>query len=436
MNVQARIPHLPQVPMSIEATGLNPVFARDILIKTMFRKNVQTATEVEKALSCTAPIALELVELARLSGMIEVLGNTGEGRSSAMRYQLSDNGKSRALDALAQSEYFGALPIPLDHYKRQVALQSVANVGITQDALLGAMGHLILPEGLLDQLGPAVNSGKSILMYGPPGNGKSSIANGVRDALGDRIFVPKVLEYSGQVISVYDPIVHGNAQESAVDPNSLRRSGMQFDNRYVLCNRPSVITGGELTLSMLELNYNSNSKTYQAPLQLKAAGGVFIVDDLGRQVEPPQTLINRWIVPMEGGEDILSLQSGEKFLVPFDTLVIFSTNFHPAEIFDGAALRRIFYKVLIDRPSRDQMIQIYALVSKAMKMPLDEEVLIHLFSKLYPQADNAYSAYHAPFLITQMKSICDYEGRPHNMAVDLVERAWENLFVAEGQIDR
>ncbi|MBR9865269.1 MAG: ATPase [Rhodobacteraceae bacterium] len=431
MNMQARTLHPPKIPMSVAATGLNPVFARDILIKTMFRKNVSTPGEVEKTLCCSTPVALELIEMARSQNMLEVTGKSG----TELRYQMSESGKARALDALAQSEYFGALPIPLDDYREQVKLQSVSDVGITQEALENSMGHLIIPDGLLTQLGPAVNSGKSILMYGPPGNGKSSISNGIRDALGDRIFVPKVLEYSGQVISVYDPIVHGHAQESAADPNSLRRTGLQFDNRYVLCNRPSVITGGELTLSMLELNYNSNSKTYQAPLQLKATGGVFIVDDLGRQAEPPQALINRWIVPMEGGEDILSLQSGEKFLVPFDTLVIFSTNFHPAEIFDGAALRRIYYKVLVDRPTRDQMIQIYALVSKAMKMPLDEQVLIHLFSKLYPQVDNTYAAYHAPFLITQMKSICDYEGRPYQMAIDLVERAWANLFVAESVVE-
>jgi hypothetical protein len=434
MNMQARIPHRPPVPMSLKATGLNPVFARDILIKTMFRKNVETVGDVERELCCSTPVALELIELARAQSLIEVKGFTGEGQGKLMRYQMSDSGKARALDALKQSEYFGALPIPLEIYKQQVALQSVADVGITRSALETAMSHLVVPDGLLAQLGPAVNSGKSILMYGPPGNGKSSIANAIRDALGDRIFVPKVLEYSNQVISVYDPIVHGDAQESQTDTNSLRRNTTQFDARYVLCKRPSVITGGELTLSMLELTYNPNSKTYQAPLQLKATGGVFIVDDLGRQAESPQALINRWIVPMEGGEDILSLQSGEKFLVPFDTLVIFSTNFHPAEIFDGAALRRIYYKVLVDRPSRDEMINIYALVSTAMEMPLEEEVLIHLFANLYPEVDYTYAAYHAPFLITQMKSICDYEGIPHRMSIDLLERSWVNLFVAEGDI--
>lgn len=432
MNIQAPPAFMPAPPMTLEATGLNPVFARDILLKSMFRKNITTGKEFEGTLSCTTPVALELIEFARSQMLIEVMGRTPDG---SMRFQLTESGKARALDALQQSEYFGALPIPLDHYREVVKRQSVADVGITEEALKRAMGHLIIPAGLLDQLGPAVNSGKSILMYGPPGNGKSSISNGIRDALGDRIYVPKALEYSGQVIAVYDPIVHGKGQESTLDPNSLRRTGNQFDPRYLLCKRPSVITGGELTLSMLELNYNPVSKTYQAPLQLKATGGVFIVDDLGRQAEPPQALINRWIVPMEGGEDILSLQSGEKFLVPFDTLVIFSTNFHPAQIFDGAALRRIYFKILVDRPSRDEMIQIYAVVAKAMQMKLDEQVLIHLFSKLYPQVDNTYAAYHAPFLISQMKAICDYRGLPHQMTVELLEAAWANLFVAEAEID-
>jgi predicted ATPase with chaperone activity len=167
------------------------------------------------------------------------------------------------------------------------------------------MGHLILPPDLLSNLGPAVTSGRSILMYGPPGNGKSSISNGIRDAMGDKIYVPRAIEYSGQVITVYDPIVHSKAESAVDDPNSLRRTSNRFDNRYVYCERPTVITGGELTLDMLDLTYNPTARTYQAPLQLKATGGIFIVDDLGRQAEPPQKLVNRWIVPLEEARDIL-----------------------------------------------------------------------------------------------------------------------------------
>lgn len=436
MNIQSPNSKAPPIPKTLEQTGLNLVFIRDILLKTLFRRNLTLVSEMAQALCVPTPVVQEMVEITREQGLIETIGNTRGGASSELRFQLTENGKSRAIDALAQSEYYGALPVPLETYREQTKRQSIADVAITKEKLENSVKHLVMPEGMLDQLGPAVNSGKSILLYGPPGNGKSSISNGIRDALGDKIYVPRFLEYSGQVIAVYDPIVHSSVEEVVEDRSSLRLSGNRFDNRYVLCKRPSVMTGGELTLSMLDLNYNKNSKTYQAPLQLKATGGVFIVDDLGRQAEPPQALINRWIVPMESGYDILALQSGEKFMVPFDTLVIFSTNFHPAEMFDGAALRRIYYKVLVDRPSRDEMIQIYMRVARAMKVELDEAVLIHLIKVRYPEVNNEFAAYHAPFLIDQMMAICAYEGRPRKMTVDLLERAWKNLFVAETDIEK
>ena len=288
-----------------------------------------------------------------------------------MGYQLTDSGKARALDALSQSEYFGSMPVPLDAYAAQMKRQSVRDIRLTREQLVGAMGHLILPPDLLGNLGPAITSGRSILLYGPPGNGKSSISNGIRAAMGDKIYIPRAIEYSGQVITVYDPIVHSSAEESFDDPNSLRRTSGRFDTRYVYCERPTVITGGELTLDMLDLKYNPVARTYQAPLQLKASGGIFIVDDLGRQAESPQKLVNRWIVPLEEARDILSLQSGEKFTVPFDTLVIFSTNFHPNEIFDGAALRRIFFKIKVDGPNQEMFLKIFAIVARNKKMPLD-----------------------------------------------------------------
>ncbi|HSF92527.1 MAG TPA: ATPase, partial [Paracoccaceae bacterium] len=215
------------------------------------------------------------------------------------------------------------------------------------------------------------------------------------------------------------------------DKTTLRRMGPNFDQRYVLCRRPSVMTGGELTLNMLDLNYNPVSRTYQAPLQLKATGGVFIVDDLGRQTEPPQALINRWIVPMEQHFDILTLQSGQKFMVPFDTLVVFSTNFRPSELFDGAALRRIYYKILIDSPSRDDFIKVFIKTCRHYRIRPEEEVLTHLLKKKYPPTGNSFQSYHAPFLIDQSLSICTYEGRPPELTPELIDRAWENLFVKD-----
>jgi len=434
MNMQSTDVMAPPAPKTLQEMKLGQVMMRDILLKTMFRMNLDLVTELSKAICLPMPVTQELVDLAREQKLLEATGTLHANSGGAMGYQLTDAGKARSLDALSQSEYYGAMPVPLDVYREQVKRQSIRNIQITRDQLTNAMGHLVLPNELLDHLGPAVSAGRSILMYGPPGNGKSSISNGIRDALGDKIYVPRAIEYSGQVITVYDPIVHSAAEEQSDDPNCLRRAGNRYDTRYVRCERPTVVTGGELSLSMLDLVYNPTARTYQAPLQLKSTGGIFIVDDLGRQEEPPQALVNRWIVPLEEGKDILALQSGEKFEVPFDTLVIFSTNFHPNEIFDKAALRRIFFKIKIDGPEQSDFLKIFSLVARKKKVPLDEKALIHLLKVKYPTIDNVYANYQPIFLIDQMIAICEFEGIPYQMTPDLIDRAWANMFVKQEEI--
>ena len=433
MNMQTSAVMAPPPPKRLEEMRLPVVMMRDIVLKTMFRKNVDMVSDLAKAICLPIPVTQELVDMGRDQRLIEATGTLNANNGNEMGYQLTDAGKARALDALAQSEYFGAMPVPLDVYREQVKRQSVKNLQITREQLTGAMGHLVLPNSLLDHLGPAVSAGRSILMYGPPGNGKSSISNGIRDALGDKVYVPRAIEYAGQVITVYDPIVHSKAEEDVQDPTSLRRV-TRFDTRYVCCERPTVITGGELSLDMLDLVYNPTARTYQAPLQLKSTGGIFIVDDLGRQKEPPQSIVNRWIVPLEENKDILALQSGEKFEVPFDTLVIFSTNFHPNEIFDQGALRRIFFKIKVDGPSQQNFLKIFAMVAKKRGMPLDEGTLIHLLKTKYPTIDNIYANYQPIFLIDQMISICEFEGIPYQMTPELIDRAWANMFVKDEHI--
>ena len=423
----------PPPPKTMDDMQLPTVMMRDILLKTMFRKNLDTATEIAEALCLPRAVAQELIDIARGQKLLEATGTLNANSGHEMGFQLTDAGKNRAMDALAQSEYFGPMPVPLPAYRDQIKRQSIRNIQVTRDQLLGAMGHLVLPDNLLDHLGPAVSSGRSVLMYGPPGNGKSSISNGIRDAIGDKIYVPRAIEYAGQVITVYDPIVHAKVEVEVDDPTSLRRK-RTFDTRYVRCERPTVITGGELSLDMLDLVYNPTARTYQAPLQLKSTGGIFIVDDLGRQAEPPQALVNRWIVPLEEGKDILALQSGEKFEVPFDTLVIFSTNFHPNEIFDNAALRRIFFKIKIDGPSQQDFLKIFAMVAKKRGVPLDEDTLVHLLKVKYPTINNVYANYQPIFLIDQMIAICAFEGIPYQMRPDLLDRAWANMFVKDEKI--
>lgn len=434
MNMAVGNVTAPPAPRRLEEMALPIVMMRDILLKTMFRSNLDVVTEIARGICLPIPVTQELVDLARGQKLLQATGTLNANSGNEMGYELTDAGKARALDALAQSEYYGAMPVPLHVYQEQVKRQSIRNIQITRSQLTAAMGELILPDTLMDQLGPAVSAGRSILMYGPPGNGKSSISNGIRKAMGDKIYVPRAIEYAGQVITVYDPIVHSAAEEQEDDPTRLRRSSNRYDTRYVRCERPTVVTGGELSLKMLDLVYNPTARTYQAPLQLKSSGGIFIVDDLGRQEEPPQALVNRWIVPLEESRDILALQSGEKFEVPFDTLVVFSTNFHPNEIFDQAALRRIFFKIKIDGPGQKDFLKIFALVAKKKGLPLDEASLIHLLQVKYPTIDNVYANYQPVFLIDQILSICAFEGVAPRMTPDYVDRAWANMFVKNEKI--
>lgn len=436
MNMENFAVAAPPPPKGIDEMRLPLVMMRDILLKTMFRKTLTTVSAVSEAICLPASVTQELVDLSREQRLLQATGTLNANSGPEMAYELTDEGRARALDALSQSEYFGAMPVPLPVYREQVARQSIRNIQVTRDQLTRAMGHLVLPDSLLDHLGPAVSAGRSILMYGPPGNGKSSISNGIRAALGDRVYVPRAIEYAGQVITVFDPVVHRAIANSPQDAEGGLRKRRRFDERYVQCERPTVVTGGELSLSMLDLVYNPTARTYQAPLQLKSTGGIFIVDDLGRQSEPPQALVNRWIVPLEEGRDILALQSGEKFEVPFDTLVIFSTNFHPNEIFDQAALRRIFFKIRVDGPDQESFLRIFAMIARAKGMPLDERALVHLLREKYPTIGNVYANYQPGFLIDQMIAICEFEGLPYQMSPELIERAWANMFVREEVITR
>lgn len=437
MNIQtAPTIKAPPPIKSLTDTGLPLVLMREVALKTIYRMSLSKVTDIARQICLPIPQTIELIDFLRHARFLEASATRLSDDSSEASFELTETGKARALDALALSEYYGAMPVPLDSYREQIARQSIRNIHITRRDLRIAMGDLILPPSLMDDLGPAVSSGRSILMYGPPGNGKSSISNGIRAAMGDRIYVPRAVEHAGQIISVYDPIIHKLVATSDDNPNLLRQSGNRFDNRYVYCERPTVITGGELTLDMLDLKYNPVSKTYQAPLQFKATGGVFIIDDLGRQEDPPQAIVNRWIVPMEMNYDILALASGEKFIAPFDTLMIFSTNFHPNEIFDQAALRRIFYKIRINGPNQADFLKIFALVARKRKVPLDEESIIYLIRKKYPSINNVYANYQPVFLIDQMIQICDFEGKPRHMSPELIDRAWKNMFVQTEDIAR
>jgi len=287
---------------------------------------------------------------------------------------------------------------------------------------------MTLKPGLMEEIGPAVNSGAAILLYGPPGNGKSSIANAVCAAYQDYIFVPHALVVDKQIIALYDPTVHQRVDTAGAAGSGLRRE-TAFDHRFVAIKRPAVTTGGELTLDMLDLAYNPTGRVYEAPMQLKAAGGVFVIDDFGRQRFSPQEIINRLIIPLENGHDYLSLQTGRKFQAPFDTLVCFSTNINPSELVDEAALRRLRYKILVDSPDRDTFIRIFALTAQKSGLQLDEDTLAYVLMELYPNQPGAsFQAFHPRFLIDQTLAICTYKGIEPQFNREILKHAWRNLF--------
>ena len=421
----------PLAPQTVAETGMTREFLVELALRIMFRRGAETVSAVCEVSRLSPGIVSDIVEALRDGRMIQTLGSLRADVRAEMRYELTELGRLRAMEAVGRMDYAGPCPVTLDQFRAVVKAQSVKDHRIAPDAIAAAFSKLVTPAGVLDRLGPAVNSGRSILLYGPPGNGKSSYAHALAKAMEGGINVPYALLVDGELIQLFDPALHRMIPEDDPwTPKDLLEAGAP-DLRFAHCTRPAVITGAELTTGMLDLRFNATSRTYQAPIHLKAANGVLIVDDLGRQRQTPQALINRLIVPMEEGVDYLSLQSGMSFQVPFDTLMIFSTNIPPTELLDGAGLRRIYYKILIERPSREDFIRIFLAVARARKVEVREEVLGFILSELYARGRIDFAAYQAVYLIDQCIASCDYHGIPRQLREDFLKDAWGNLSVTD-----
>ena len=424
----------PTPPRTIADTGLQPGFLVDLLLKTLYRMGLERPSEIGRAMKLPVGIVIQLIEIAQAQKLVETLGQLGASLTAEMRYALTGKGREWALEALAKNEWFGPAPVTLETFAEQIVRQSIRNETLTRPMLDKVFSELTLPKELMEKLGPAANSGASMLLYGPPGNGKSSIAEAICAAFTGCVYFPHAVVVDKQIITVFDPTVHvpvsGEADEGDED-GGLRRD-KTHDARFVACKRPAVITGGELTLDRLDLALNTVSRVYEAPMQVKAAGGVLVIDDFGRQRESPQALINRLIIPLENGRDYLALETGRKFEIPFDALVVFSTNIAPKQLVDDAALRRLRYKILVDRPDRNVMIQIYARAARKFGLELDEKIMGFILAELYGKTEGAHFAgFHARFLLDQIRAISSFEGVAPQLRPDFLERAWGNLFTSE-----
>ena len=420
----------PPVPRSLAETGLDQGFLVDLLVKTIYRMGLEKPSEMARAIKLPVGLVINLIEAAQALKMIETLGQLGAAMTAEMRYALTGKGREWALEALAQSEYFGAAPVTLQAFSDQVQNQSIRRETLTRPMLGQVFSQLTLSPDLMEQIGPAANSGASMLLYGPPGNGKSSIAEAICAAFKGTVYFPHALVVDKQIITIYDPTVHHSVETEDVGVSLRSESG--HDRRFVACRRPAVITGGELTLDRLDLALNTVSQIYESPMQVKAAGGVLVIDDFGRQRQSPQELCNRLIIPLENGTDYMALRTGRKFEVPFDALLVFSTNIAPSQLVDGAALRRLRYKILVDKPDRDTFIEIFVRTAKRYGVELSQDTMLFVLNELYARREGAeFHNFHPRFLIDQCKAISTFEGVPPQLNQDFLRRAWRNLFVME-----
>jgi hypothetical protein len=337
---------------------------------------------------------------------------------------------------LDASQYVGPAPVPLAQYRQWIHAQSVRHAHVTREDLRAGFSHLVLNQSLLDLLGPAVNSSKSIFLYGHPGNGKTAIAEAISQMLGGEMYLPFAIDVDGQVMLVFDPVHHQqlDTEEEVVGIESLWKTGPAYDRRYARIRRPVVVTGGELTLDQLDLRYDSFTKLYQAPFQVKANGGVLIVDDFGRQRVPPRDLLNRWIVPLDKRVDYLTLHTGSKFPVPFDCLLIFATNLDPQELVEEAFLRRIHYKVPVGDPSRQQFEKIFEAQCTAQGVAYKPEAVDFIFREFYERIGLPPRGCHPRDLIGHVQDIAKYLEVTPELTPELIEAACRSYFLENSAV--
>jgi DNA-binding PadR family transcriptional regulator len=410
----------PPEPESIEETGLDGAFLLDFILKAVSLTGFETIHALSDYTKLPPGVIHEVLEDAKAKQLIEVLG-LSEGGGSAYRYALTSEGRRWALDAFQSCQYTGPAPVPIARWQEQVVRQSINNDHVTPEAASSALAHMVLPEDMLGRLGPAINSGRAILVYGGVGNGKTSIAEAVGNAFPQKIWLPYCVEVAGQIIKLFDPAVH-----HAVEKND---NDEETDARWVQCHRPVIVTGGELTLEMLDLSFDEISKTYEAPAHVKATGGVFIVYDFGRQRVRAQDLLNRWIFPLERRVDFLTLHTGMKIQVVFDQLAVFSTNFAPKELVDDAGLRRIPYKFNIAAPDRQIYTEILERLCAARNVDMPASVVSYLLDRFYPMTKLPISGAHPAFIVEHVIERCRFDGREPKMDLDLVREAAQHLCV-------
>ena len=420
---------VPAAPKSVAESEVSEAELLNLLLKIMLTRALETPGRLSEAIKLPMGLTGALLQTAVDRKLVEILGRGSGDSALELRHQLSALGRERAAAALEINQYNGPAPVSLEAYSSRIERQRIIQERVSRDRIDVAFDDLVVEDSFIHRLGPAVNSGRAILLYGPAGNGKTTVAEKVAAIFSDIVYIPYALEVQGQIIKIFDPSLHESveADEDNLGRSVLKKAG--HDRRWVACKRPVVITGGELNLEMLDLTYSVEAGFYEAPLHMKAFNGTFIIDDFGRQLISPERLLNRWIVPLQSRVDYLKLHTGKAFQVPFDELVIFSTNLDPKDLMDPAFLRRIPYKLATPGPSEDAFRAIFEHVAGKEGMTLPDEVHRFVVDELTVRRGVELACYQPKFIVDQVVAACKFDGREAAMDSDTVAQAISNLYV-------
>jgi len=425
---------MPPEPADIAATGIPASDLLSLLMKVIYTAHLELVRKFVDAIKLPYHIVIEIVQMAIDRQLLRTLGARSSEGFGDMAYVLTEEGRRWTQAEMQQSRYAGPAPVSITQFSDLVNLQKITNEVVTFDRVRTAFGDLTVDDRIVEKCGPALNSGRAMLLYGPPGNGKTSVAMSFSSVFKDVIYVPYAVMVEGQVIRIFDPTYHSlksivpDAEDS--DLGFVRRE--EYDARWIPCHRPFIVAGGELTLDMLDLRFDSMANIYEAPLHVKALGGCFIIDDFGRQLVSPTALLNRWIVPLENRVDYLKLHTGARFTIPFEEMVIFSTNLEPEDLMDPAFLRRLPYKIEVGAPTLDQYREIFRTECDKRGMTLPEELFQGIVNKITGEKGMELAAYHPRFIVDQVAATCRFMRQPLHFEPRFIEDAVDNLRVRQG----
>jgi len=420
------LPHavVAQRPRSIKETGLSADFIAALVIKHLHVNGIADLQQLSENIALAGNILETVLTDLRKQNQVEILSASHNSRGE--RYALTDKGVAQALVALSKSGYTGPAPVTLEQYRTVVQAQSVQNAKVTRPDVQKAFEDTIIDPQLLDQLGPALHSGRAIMIYGLAGTGKTYICKKLTRLLGESILIPYAISVGESVVQIYDPSLHQEIKENENTTGIHLHQG--YDPRFIKCQRPVAVSGGELTLDMLEIDHDKNTRLSQAPLQLKANNGMYIIDDLGRQRVSPIDLFNRWIVPLEEKHDYLSLDTGKRVQTPFDVILIFSANINPVDLADEAFLRRLGYKIKFAPVSQAQYIDIWQLYAKELQLNCPANLLDEIIDR-YKKENRPFLPCHPRDLLGLVRDQCEYQGDDRIATTERLHLAWDTYFI-------